>query len=179
MNWIQYRLLRRELVALAKKYGTKVTIRSYPIKYPDSYGVSGTHSSLHRRIAIKVVGKQSYLSILATLAHEVRHAEHRHKGMFSNYYQEKYEQPDFIKNLGSKAEDELPSIAISLRAENDCNRFARRWLHHKGFPLDPTKRTYKSFFEPYPLYNSFAHILHRKRQLEIKKAPFKVYEKVS
>lgn len=166
MTHKEFLLLKNKLIQLVTPFGVSVRISKKPICRPNLMGVSGTYSSARRKINVTSRGNNSYLSILATLAHEVRHAQHHHLGLYAEYYNPLFED----KNYRSQIKQGLiapPSVQVGQEAEDDCNLFARTWLEAEGYPLDSTKKTYESYFNPYPVYNVLSYYLNQLAPLPV------------
>ena len=156
----QFKILKNKLIERVSGFGVTVRISNGKFKRGNSYGVSGLYSSRKKRINVVIRGRCSYLAILATLAHEIRHAEHHSKGLFPDYYDPVME----TKEYRTKIKDGLiipPPVEEGQKAENDCDLFAVNWLKSEGYPLDRKKKSYQAFFKPYPIYNVFTYHLHR------------------
>ena len=165
----KFKSLLVELKKEAKRLGVSIVIRREKIKYPDHFGVSGHYCSRLKKISIKILGNQSRAYILAVIAHELRHAIHDNLGIYKDFYHNSdLSSKEYVMQIRSREKD-LPSLAIALRAENDCNRFAVNWLKERDFPLDQNKKTYASFFQPYPRYHIwFYHLYREMKNLELK-----------
>ena len=160
MKRTAYLTLRRKLISSVAPFGVKVSFRQGKFKR-NSFGVSGAYSARTKRISITMSGNVSYSLILMVLAHEVRHAEHHRDNLFSQYYNPLFENKDYREKMKS-GEIDTPCISIGLAAENDCNVYAVKWMKDHGAELDPTKKTYQSFFEPYPAYEVLTYRINPK-----------------
>lgn len=156
----EYSRLKNKLINMVQPLEVKVKIYKKPLLRPNLVGVSGSYSCSRKSINVISRGNNSYLAILATLAHEVRHAQHHHQGLFQEYYNPLFEDKHYRQQirLGLIAP---PSLTVGQMAEDDCNLFARLWLAQEGFPLDPSKKTYESYFNPYPVYNLVSYHLQQ------------------
>lgn len=114
----------------------------------------GIYHTKNKRIRIYIFGKKcrkQYQTILALLAHEVRHAQHHAEGLFEEYYSKKFDEHleeyvhDFL--IGKET---LPDLKVGQKAERDCDKFAIDFMKAIGFPLDPGKGSHLVFFKPYP-----------------------------
>lgn len=161
MNNLTFNQLKKQLLDTVTPLGVTYRITYQSIKRPFGVGVSGTYSSARNRINVIVRGKSSYLAILATLAHEVRHAQHHHLGLFPEYYDPNLESKEY-RQLVRNGQVVPPTLEIGQAAEDDCNLFAVNWLAEKGHSLNPDKKTYQVFFKPYPKYDL---LTYRLRQL--------------
>lgn len=155
----QYLTLRKVLVASVENYGVKVAFSKAKFKY-GVYGVSGSYSSLKKKINIRTHGNCSYLEILATLAHEVRHAQHDFLNLFPAYYNPDLETKEYRLQV-KQGLITPPSNEVGLAAENDCNLYAVTFLEQQGFALNNQIKWCKSFFDPYPLFNLMTEHLHQ------------------
>lgn len=160
MNKATFKDLKNKLLKTVAGHGITVRISYQPIKRPYGVGVSGTYSASKKRINLVVRGNSSYLAILATLAHEIRHAQHHIKGLFKEYYNPDLESKTYRLKIQS-GEITPPSLDIGQKAEDDCNLYAVKWLKKNGHPLNKNKVTYKSYFEPYPYYHTLTYRLHQ------------------
>jgi hypothetical protein len=156
MNLATYRKHFAVLKGLATVAGADLDVDYFQVKYPDRYGVYGHYNTEKRRIYVKVYGNQSRKLILATLAHEVRHAQHHHQGLWADYYDSRYHQPDYVEKV-LRGEALPPDPSIGDPAENDCNKFATEWMAIRGIPLDPKKKSHESWFRPYNTHHVFTN----------------------
>lgn len=86
------------------------------------------------------------------LAHELRHVQHLRLMLYPSYYNpEVYQyamdlwQVESPMDVFSIKRPDLPNLGVALRAENNCNRFAEKYLNalgviHKApkYPKDKT-----------------------------------------
>ena len=142
------------LRAKANSFGVTLKFYRRPIRYPYKYGVNGGYSAKDKSIILTAYGNQSYSYILAVLAHEVRHAEHDFLGLFKEYYNPAMNDIKAFAQQVANKEIKLPSNAIALQAENDCNKFAIKFMKKMGSPLKKRSKTYKAFFAPYPAHHT-------------------------
>lgn len=86
---------------------------------------------------------RSRADFIFLLAHETRHLQHWMQGLYKNYYQN---NPQLIKYFGPGKRHKMRliqacSILVAVRAERDCDKFARDFLNlhlgkcHKLNPL--------------------------------------------
>lgn len=155
----QYLNLRQKLISSVENYGVKVSFSKAKFKY-GVYGVSGSYSALKKKINIRTHGNCCYLEILATLAHEVRHAQHDFFNLFPDYYNPHLETKECREHI-KQGLIIPPTNEVGLAAENDCNLYAITFLAQEGFALNEQVKWCKSFFEPYPLFNLFTEHLNR------------------
>jgi hypothetical protein len=159
MNKATYTQLLKEIRRELKVLGVKSSIKRYPIHYPNKFGVSGKYSTIKKQVYVDVYGNQSRLTILAVLLHELRHAYHVNLNLFPGYYEHQtVNNKDHIQGIRD-GKYEIPSLDEALSAENDCNRFAVEWLKSKNIVLDPNKKSYSSFFTPYPKWDIWFYFL--------------------
>lgn len=142
------------LRAKALSFGVKVNFYRRPIRYPNKYGVNGGYSAKEKSITLTAYGNQSYSYILAVLAHEVRHAEHDFLGLFKEYYNPAMNDVKHFATQVANNKLTMPSQTVALQAENDCNKYAIKFMKKIGAPLKKSTKTYKSFFEPYPEHHT-------------------------
>lgn len=148
---------------LCQELPPQVRVRiTYGLFNPERMGVSGSYSSRKQSIHIFCRGRNSYLSILACLAHEIRHAQHHAQGLFPEYYQPRLETKEY-RQLVRAGLEIPPSIEVGQQAEDDCNLYARQILQQLGLTLSPTLRTFRGYFEPYPQYYIMTYALHQLR----------------
>lgn len=155
----QFLIIKNKLISSVAHFGVKVSFAKAKFKY-GVYGVSGSYSSLKKKINIRTHGNCSYLEILATLAHEVRHAQHDFLHLFPLYYNPNLETKLYRQQV-KQGLITPPSNEIGLEAENDCNLYAVNFLKQEGFPLNCQVKWCQSFFEPYPIYNLLTEHLNR------------------
>lgn len=157
----EFKRIKKDLLALITPFGVVCAIKKEKFKYGRGFGVSGTYSAKTKRINLRIRGNCAYLEILATLAHEVRHAQHHQEGLFPEYYDPQLESKEYLSQI-KQGLIIPPSVEIGLVAENDCNSFAREYLKTQGHPLNSQTKWSNFFYEPYPKYEV---LTYRLRQL--------------
>jgi hypothetical protein len=165
----------------AKTFGTQIRVykrrksqRSVMYRYDKKKkrsSVTGLYSEQNNRIGIYIYGKQSRIQILGTLAHEVRHAEHVFRGLFKEYYNfKRFYTKKNLKLLSTNPfKVRLPNLRTGLLAEEDCCRFARKWLNKQG--IETFTRESAFLYIPYPIenvkgYNYHTFILQRREEFK-------------
>ncbi len=152
------RLHVKELRALAASYGCRIQIRYRPIIWnryesgkPNFGEVRGFYSGNFKYISVVVYGRPAKRKILGVLAHEVRHAEHDFLGLFKDYYRKDLYlayQACFNPSMVLPKSFKKPNNKIAFLAENDCNKWADKFLISKG--IKPLK-------DKYPFVDTFAY----------------------
>lgn len=144
------RTLTKELRSLAAKYGCKIKLYRRPIIWnryesgkPNFGEVRGNYAGKHKEIVVTAYGRPARRAILATIAHEVRHAEHDVKGLFAEYYQPHHQEAlRFIRGHASSLPQgfKRPCNKTAFLAENDCNKWADKFLVRNG--IEPMNEKY-------------------------------------
>jgi len=146
----KYLRLKAELESIAHDLGYtyKIVRRPRLRLHPElSRFVTGSHCEWSRELRVFVYGKMSYATILFTLAHEVRHAIHVREGLFkSNYGLNKRLMK--LAMRGRKDQWRWPNLGVAIRAENDCDRWANKFLTDRGEEWQKTN--------PYPIERTAA-----------------------
>lgn len=147
INRKTYLKLLKELKRNFKELGYEFRLYRRPISWSsvrsgvhDRYGtVYGWCDVFHKRARVTVRGNQSRAHVLAVIAHELRHAQHKHEELFMRYY--------------------LPSprcMQTAFEAEYDCDTYAINWLKERGIHLrkkDQRCSDYKDFNSFKPFWN--------------------------
>lgn len=153
----QYLRLLKKLRARAKALGCPIEWRR--LKGPSE--IRGGYNVISHKIRIDIRGQVTYLKRLATLAHEIRHAEHKVNRQFKTVYDVRWHgsDADIVKLFLKTSRKNRPSIKESVAAENDCNHFAIYWLRNQGVNFRPNKANF-NFFQPYPVEFTHANFVH-------------------
>jgi hypothetical protein len=164
----RYKVLLNLLKEEAKLLNTKISIRYHEKDCDDSNdSVYGFFQPAKNYICILVYGKQKYSYILATLAHEIRHAQHMKLGIYKDYYSFKYYSQKYKNDIKKNPWNvKLPNLLLGVRAENDCHRFAVNWLNSYG---EDTSVSYLQYlFESYTIeglhFFSIFQYIHNERE---------------
>ena len=95
-------------------------------------------------ITVYQYGRAGRLRKLHTALHELRHAIHYKKGSYPNYYQHLPKWHLYFENGGKKPlTTPKPSMAVAVKAEQNCNDYARKILKKWGYDFP---------YEKYPKY---------------------------
>lgn len=102
----------------------------------ESIGHARGYYRLNSRIAIiTVYGRAPRWKILYVMAHELRHAQHHHNGLYKDYYRKDIRR--LYNWARSSAKTPMPNIKLpclktAFLAERDCDKFAKKWLIANG-----------------------------------------------
>jgi hypothetical protein len=103
--------------------------------------VDGSFGQRSKKIEVNIGPSAPTEDILFVTAHEVRHMQHYKLGIYKDYYREDHEH-----NLNRFSKTDIlpigyvpPKPCVAIRAESDCNKWAKAFMKQRGFDYEPTK----------------------------------------
>lgn len=149
-----YRKLLKKIREEYKAIGCSFVLYRRPILwsavksgYHRRYGtIYGRAFPSQMKACVTTRGKISRAEILGVIAHELRHLQHISQGIYQKYYQED------LSNC---------PIYTGFRAEQDCDKFALKWLKDNGIIINKEKFI-TSIYHDYILYKCFYGSLFQK-----------------
>jgi len=153
----QFNSLMKEIKAMAREMGVKLTIYKRPINwnrygcgFPNFGELRGYYSVEQRRIVVTFYGTVGRAKLLNVILHELRHAIHHREGLYADYYDDLWDRlDDYIEEGHTRR----PCKRTAYLAEMDCNRFAYYWLRKKGINI---KKCFK-----YPYFSTRAYVFEQ------------------
>jgi hypothetical protein len=133
VNKKTFRKLLKEIRKQASSMGMAFTLYKrkpyYSVDRGPMYGVRGYFENLKNKIVVTSLGKNGRADILHTAFHELRHAQHKCKGLYKSYYDPKiYQYRDYVRGLTRKPRGYKLNLDEAHKAEVDCDRYASEML---------------------------------------------------
>jgi hypothetical protein len=125
-----------DLVVMAMKSGFDVDFRDIP-----ENTVVGLFHQKDKRITVDIGPKAGLEDILFITAHEVRHMQHYQEGIYRDYYRDEHEDSIDWFNKTDKLPISYvpPNPCVGIRAEADCNKWAKAFMKSRGITYEPEK----------------------------------------
>lgn len=156
--------MMRELKAIAKQHGFTARIYTHNALGKDSgytrnfshLGPSGNFDELNKRIIVRKYRNTFMIGVLFVLAHEIGHLLHHIEGKYPRYYSEYWRKEigTFYKTHQIPEKLDVSCFLQGIRAERDCDKWARKFLKDRGF-------TWNAFTDLYPVDNVMGHSLYQ------------------
>lgn len=149
VNKKRYNQLLKELREIAGFCGFTIQLRKREVIYkrhgenrPNFGEMYGYCDSVKRKLTVVYFGKVGRAKILWVMAHEVRHAIHVNMNMFKDYYDLRHREASTTLDKDGVLPDgyKPPDLAVAVRAERDCDRWAFKWLKDNEIDFLPKNR---------------------------------------